>query len=465
MGNSRSSKSSTSSRNNNNMTTTTATTTSATTPTTPTYIRRAYHAGSWYSDDPAGLERTLNKYMDDASNDLQLVSSTTKNDNGNNNNNDNGQGQGGQSGQGQGRLRAIICPHAGYRYSGPTAAYSYYSLQEELLLTASQSQKESSSDSYSSSSSSNKASKIRHIVVFHPSHHYYLNGCAVSNASTIETPIGNLQVSNDLREEILALNNNDINNDINSDINNDNDKDNAQQQQLKFTTMTQSVDEAEHSGEMQYPFLALVLKNTYGRCLDDDNSMNVSVLPIMCGNIDVQQEVGYGRLLSPIINRPDVFCIVSTDFCHYGRRFQYLPTPSTLPLLPLSSSSSSTTTTTTTTTTMELYQYITQLDHEGMRLIELQKPGGFADYLKRTKNTICGRHAVQTWLNGVVNGARNESSSNDGSGGSGGGGGGGNPTLQVKFIKYAQSSQLVRSGVNDSSVSYASATARLVLNE
>jgi AmmeMemoRadiSam system protein B len=54
--------------------------------------------------------------------------------------------------------RASISPHAGFQYSGPCAAYSFLALKEAL--------------------SSNPS--LRTVVVLHPSHHVYLDGCAVS---------------------------------------------------------------------------------------------------------------------------------------------------------------------------------------------------------------------------------------------------------------------------------------------
>jgi hypothetical protein len=71
-------------------------------------------------------------------------------------------------------LRAVICTHAGYSYSGPTAAFSYYHLQQELKKP--------------------NSPIIQHILVLHLSHHFYLNGCAVSGVTYLETPLGDLQV-------------------------------------------------------------------------------------------------------------------------------------------------------------------------------------------------------------------------------------------------------------------------------
>ena len=131
------------------------------------YSRRAHHAGSWYSDDESILDGTLSRYLAAASSD-DAQRSTSRN----------------TASAESSSLRAIICPHAGFSYSGTTAAYGYSHLEQEL---------------------SKKDSPIRHIVVFHPSHHVYLDGCAVSGAHTLETPLGNLPVDSELRDEILNL--------------------------------------------------------------------------------------------------------------------------------------------------------------------------------------------------------------------------------------------------------------------
>ena len=317
------------------------------------YRRCAYHSGSWYSDEPEELDATLSKFMNNV--DVVAVRS--------------GGGGGEDPTLPQPPLRGVICPHAGYSYSGPTAAYSYVHLQKEI----------------------HKPSKtVTTILVLHPSHHVYLDGCAVSGATVLETPCGNLCVDDDVREEILKLGH--------------------------FSVMQKTVDEREHSGEMQYPYIA--------KALGPQNLDKIKVLPIMCGSISSKQEEMYGKILAPIIARPNVMCVISTDFCHWGHRFQYQPTP----------------TGGGTTSTKQIFQHIQELDHQGMSLIELQQPGAFAKYLKETRNTICGRHAIGVWLNAVHwNSLHTEE-------------------LEIEFVKYAQSSQVT--SMRDSSVSYASATAR-----
>lgn len=316
------------------------------------YSRAAHHAGSWYASNPTELDLQLSSLLATAEKETaeSVVSSvTTKNNS----------------------LRGIICPHAGYSYSGPTAAFSYHHLAVEVAK---------------------EDSPITQILVLHPSHHVYLDGCAVSGATQLETPLGNLKVDDDLRQEILELGSS----------------------RCVFEVMAQSVDEREHSGEMQYPYIAKAL-------LQANKLDSVKVLSIMCGNISPSKEDDYGSLLAPIIGRSNVLCVVSTDFCHWGSRFQYQPTANP-------------------TTSMEIHEYIRDMDHNGMKHIELEQPGAFAEYLKQTRNTICGRHAIGVWLNAVhTNNPARE-------------------TLEISFVKYAQSSQ-VRS-MRESSVSYASATAR-----
>jgi hypothetical protein len=100
------------------------------------YSRKAKHAGSWYESSPSALNATLSSYLTDAREASDDERGTRPD---------------------RDSPRAIISPHAGFSYSGPTAAYAYMALGEAL-----------------------STSSIKSIVVLHPSHHVRLNGCAVS---------------------------------------------------------------------------------------------------------------------------------------------------------------------------------------------------------------------------------------------------------------------------------------------
>ena len=314
------------------------------------YPRRAHHAGSWYSNETA----ILNDEMQENLNHVDSSSSLSP----------------------RGILRGVICPHAGYSYSGPTAAYSYKALQAEL-------ERRHDND--------NNVEPTTTIVVLHPSHHVYLENCAVSGATVLRTPMGDLIVDDALRQEILKMDRN------------------------LFSVMTQAVDEHEHSGEMQYPYLAKIIPP----------GMQVQVLPIMCGNLSQAKEALFGQTLSHILLRPHVLTVVSTDFCHWGRRFSYQPTQGNIPI----------------------HEFIRQMDHRGMNLIahDWQRPGAFADYLRDTRNTICGRHAIAVWLHALATAYPPATTTTT------------MPT--ISFVKYAQSS--AAKSMHDSSVSYAAAVCTL----
>jgi AmmeMemoRadiSam system protein B len=361
------------------------------------YSRRAHHAGSWYEDDATELRDALESYLRDAveeSPSLLLL----------------GQPQPSQRDGDESPspppsprkiLRGAIVPHAGYRYSGRTAAHAYAALRDAL--------------SPSPGVSSSAAAAIEHVIVLHPSHHAYLDGCAVSGARELQTPLGPLPVDDRLRSEVLQLSC----------------RGDGSCSKLSFTLMSQRDDEHEHSGEMQYPYLAHVLASSaVGR------KRHVSVLPIMVGALSTSQEERYGRLLAPILARPSVLAVVSSDFCHWGSRFSYRPTP------PGSSGGKA---------KAPIHEFISQLDRDGMNWIELQKPGMFAQYLKETQNTICGRHPISVWLHAITSPSSASSSGNPGDGGPG--------KMEVTFVKYAQSSPV--ESMHESSVSYAAALATL----
>jgi len=220
-------------------------------------------------------------------------------------------------------------------------------------------------------------------------------------AHEIQTPLRSIAVDTDLREQLLSTG--------------------------KFTTMSRGVDEREHSGEMQYPFIAKILKDLKDQNMSEHDNLEVKVLPIMVGSIKRHSEVDYGKLLAPYLSQESIFTVVSSDFCHWGDRFSYTPMPACEGNDVIN----------------EVYEYIEYLDRKGMDLIQLQRPGAFADYLRESSNTICGRHPISVWLNSVI--ANKEA---------------GKETISVRFVKYDQSNKA--KSKNDFSVSYAAAVGRLL---
>jgi len=255
---------------------------------------------------------------------------------------------------------AIISPHAGYSYSGPTAGATYALGLKSRLLNPS-------------------LPPLRTIYVLHPSHHVYVPGIAISACSTILTPLGDLTVDNQkqkqIGEQLTSLG-------------------------VSVQTMSSETDASEHSSEMQYP----LIKHLIG-------DLPITIVPLMIGS--ASQSSLIGTVLSPHIFSPTSFTVVSSDFCHWGNRFQYTPFIDS----------------------KKISQSIAELDGEGMTEIERISPGGFAEYIKRTSNTICGRCPIECFLQAAAIRV------------------GEGKECVIKFVRYEKSSEVEDS--NDSSVSYA----------
>lgn len=73
-------------------------------------------------------------------------------------------------------ISGIIAPHAGYIYSGKTAAKAY------ALL---------------------KGKNFKNVVVISPSHREYFRGCSIFPGSYYETPLGKIEINKSLSEKII----------------------------------------------------------------------------------------------------------------------------------------------------------------------------------------------------------------------------------------------------------------------
>ncbi len=104
--------------------------------------------------------------------------------------------------------KAIIVPHAGYIYSGATAAKAFITLK-------------------------NIADKINRVILLGPSHRVHLTGLAITDVQYFRTPLGDVPIDTDSVEKILAL---------------------------KQVQVMDAAHWQEHSLEVQLPFLQTVLK-------------------------------------------------------------------------------------------------------------------------------------------------------------------------------------------------------------
>ena len=184
-------------------------------------VRRASHSSSWYSANTQQLDRELSSWLAAAT---QLPTAA----------------------------RAVICPHAGYSYSGATAAYSFKQIDPSIVKT---------------------------IFILGPSHHVRLSGCAVSQCHSYETPLGDLTIDRGLTKELL-------------DTGRHRGLPSFYRNEMfpgKFEVMSLEADEDEHSIEMQLPYIAKVMAPAAG---------NFTIVPVMVGSLSPNSEAKYGKIFA-----------------------------------------------------------------------------------------------------------------------------------------------------------------------
>jgi len=187
-------------------------------------IRQSVIAGSWYPGQPDALRRTLESYLADAEK-VEL----------------------------EGKLKALISPHAGYAYSGPTAAYAYKQLEDGPAFDT--------------------------VAVLSPLHQPYLGRFAVTKASYYETPLGLVEVDAGLVEALG-----------------------------QEVTLNRVGFDGEHSLEIQLPFLQQVLGTftllpvMLGEPLTSDRSLAT------CRELSVA--------LARLLRGREALIVASTDLSH-----------------------------------------------------------------------------------------------------------------------------------------------------
>jgi hypothetical protein len=141
-------------------------------------IRRSILQGSWYPGEPDALRHWILERLSEVS-----------------------------PPEVEGRLRALVVPHAGYRYSGGVAAHAY-----RLIL----------------------GTGIDRVVLVGPSHRWGFEGISVARHEAYETPLGRVPVDFDAADRLIAS----------SPL-------------IRFVPEAHAV---EHSLEIQLPFLQMALE-------------------------------------------------------------------------------------------------------------------------------------------------------------------------------------------------------------
>jgi MEMO1 family protein len=242
--------------------------------------------------------------------------------------------------------------------------------------------------------------------------------------------------------------------------------------------MSSSIDTAEHSAEMQLPYLHRLLQHLYP---DRPEAEYPPLVPIMVGSTNAATESAFGKLLAPYIANPDNAFAISSDFCHWGSRFgytYYVPTAPSPAISPLSLPNGVTPSPNGPAATNlhtdpklgqgrdlssrekpgrnepAIHESIAYVDRACMCAIASGSHAEFVRVLRETGNTVCGRHPIGVFMAGWEEVARlRREKSEGGTGGEVEGHG------RFRFVRYERSSDVV--SARDSSVSYVSAFAVL----
>ena len=94
--------------------------------------------------------------------------------------------------------------------------------------------------------------------------------------------------------------------------------------------MSEQVDEEEHSLEMHLPYIATVMEgHPFTLVWVSFSSFFRVKVPILVGNLSNKAEAEYGALLRPYLEDEHTLFVISSDFCHWGKRYRYQHTDPT----------------------------------------------------------------------------------------------------------------------------------------
>ena len=145
---------------------------------------------------------------------------------------------------------ALIVPHAGYVYSGPTAALAW-------------------------ARAGARRGRVRRVVMLGPAHRVGVRALALPGCRAMDTPLGPVEVEVPAQIEELAA--------------------------AGLVVTRPDVHAAEHSLEVQLPFLAAVLPGA-------------SVVPLAVGWVAPDRAA---EAIRPFLGRPDTLVVISSDLSHY----------------------------------------------------------------------------------------------------------------------------------------------------
>jgi AmmeMemoRadiSam system protein B len=151
------------------------------------------------------------------------------------------------------RIVGLICPHAGYMFSGPVAAHAYYKLALD--------------------------GRPDIIVALGPNHTGYGSGLSIMNEGLWRTPLGDVQVDTKTATEIV--------------------------EKARIVDVDESAHRFEHSIEVQLPFLQYLYHSHF------------KIVPICFLMQDLLSAKEIGQALAKTLTNKNAVIIASSDMTHY----------------------------------------------------------------------------------------------------------------------------------------------------
>jgi AmmeMemoRadiSam system protein B len=193
-------------------------------------VRHPYVSGSFYPRDPQRLRREIENCFIHAL----------------------GPGKSPAKGENPRTITAIVCPHAGYIYSGPVAAHSYFALSEEKQPDTA--------------------------IILCPNHTGLGSAVSLMSEGCWETPLGRVMIDEELSNSIFKFSG--------------------------LVDIDESAHQYEHSIEVQLPFLQYL----YGS--------KIRIVPICMGFQDLETSRNLGEAIAQSIRSLNAVIIASTDMTH-----------------------------------------------------------------------------------------------------------------------------------------------------
>jgi AmmeMemoRadiSam system protein B len=147
----------------------------------------------------------------------------------------------------------LVCPHAGYMYSGPVAANAYYELAQD--------------------------GKPNTVVILGPNHTGYGSAIALMNEGFWRTPLGDVEIDGKTANRIV--------------------------QETRLVDVDDLAHRFEHSIEVQLPFLQYL----YGS--------DFKFVPICFQMQDLNSAVEVGNALAEVLADKNAVVVASSDMTHY----------------------------------------------------------------------------------------------------------------------------------------------------